>query len=870
METLRQTLKTLFLHKNPDTILDELYSEACPKSVDGYSDCCIDKNWFIAAFNNDEDCYYTKDQINNYYNLVKSKWMKANDERTLFSFSRKPSVFNVLLHFAAETLTISDYSYPVCKYDSLLRWHDISAQLTEDLFCTAFLASRDLRDMRHYENHRTFLWKDTIDHDNAMLNQIYKKRMVDVHYHLWGSTFVFELNWLSLMNDVTCRRDDFKKIEEYLVPLHTLFQVEKHSTLYLLTMKAAAIRLCLYYHLSAKAKSICDDVDRITEQILVANTDLMMTSALEELKDLVQSTRYRYGKKIPKSRYAEKQVWDYAIDDSIDHPDKDASPFFVLTGERSLMYRTFKKIYSGSKGFINTKLPALFYVYILIKNIFRHELVQLNNYVGFKNFSDYQDRKSVFIRKSSVWEEMAAECAIGSSLFGDRDRYVEARITPKKDIFELYNSTMDINKSIHDRYSGRYGFVMHFIKKEDKSKGNGVSRHQDLRCLIKQQALAIYQLHNMPGIPQNIIGIDAASSEIVCPPEVFAPAYRFLRNKTQGYSNPYETTKNVRRLHFTYHVGEDFLDIVSGLRAIEETILFLGMTNGDRLGHALVLGTDVDKYYENRHYLISMPQHEILDNVVWLIKEAEGMVGYDKVHQKLQGAFEKYRRLIYGTDYGERRKVTNDMSKYSVDDFYQAWLLRGDNPSLYRQSIEPKDDFYEGILSLTSRNDNPRCSKARENENARQLFWFYHFSETAKHNGKITDEIELPKELIGIIKELQEQILHDVERRHIAIESNPTSNYRIGEMDYYKEHPMLHFYNHGIDHGEIKDHTISLSINTDDKGVFATSQEREFSVMACALEKLYQHGDTKNPPRVIYEWLDNIRKMGFEQTFLKV
>lgn len=40
----------------------------------------------------------------------------------------------------------------------------------------------------------------------------------------------------------------------------------------------------------------------------------------------------------------------------------------------------------------------------------------------------------------------------------------------------------------------------------------------------------------------------------------------------------------------TYHTGEDFLDIVDGLRAIDEALLFLQMEKGERLGHAMALG----------------------------------------------------------------------------------------------------------------------------------------------------------------------------------------------------------------------------------------------------------------------------------------
>lgn len=72
-----------------------------------------------------------------------------------------------------------------------------------------------------------------------------------------------------------------------------------------------------------------------------------------------------------------------------------------------------------------------------------------------------------------------------------------------------------------------------------------------------------------------------------------------------------------------------------------------------------------------------------------------------------------------------------------------------------------------------------------------------------------------------------------------------------------------------MEHEGIAPHSITVSINTDDKGVFSTSLEREFSVMAAALEKKSLIEKDGNSPRRIYDWLDRIREMGFEMGFDK-
>ena len=73
-------------------------------------------------------------------------------------------------------------------------------------------------------------------------------------------------------------------------------------------------------------------------------------------------------------------------------------------------------------------------------------------------------------------------------------------------------------------------------------------------------------------INQHMKGIDACSSEIACRPKVFGQVFRYLSDKG---------------LHRTYHAGEDFFDIVDGLRAIDEAILFCGVTCSHHLNHRL-------------------------------------------------------------------------------------------------------------------------------------------------------------------------------------------------------------------------------------------------------------------------------------------
>lgn len=61
---------------------------------------------------------------------------------------------------------------------------------------------------------------------------------------------------------------------------------------------------------------------------------------------------------------------------------------------------------------------------------------------------------------------------------------------------------------------------------------------------------------------------------------------------------------------------------------------------------------------------------------------------------------------------------------------------------------------------------------------------------------------------------------------------------------------------------------LSVSINTDDQGVFDTLLENEYALMTLALKKKKDKNNNKiYDIEDIYEWIDYVRKMGIEQSF---
>lgn len=216
-----------------------------------------------------------------------------------------------------------------------------------------------------------------------------------------------------------------------------------------------------------------------------------------------------------------------------------------------------------------------------------------------------------------------------------------------------------------------------------------------------------------------------------------------------------------------------------------------------------------------------------------------------------------------------KKEYYSSMYGITYHDYYESWKLRGDNPELY-QDIK-KGNLEENILSFFERcglNNYFDTNLARKNKKARVLYKYYHYNYKVKLAGAEIVEFKVTNEYIDLIRKIQLKLQGEIGKKNIFIETNPSSNYLIGTINNYIEHPILNFYNLGLDKTEEASHQISVSINTDDQGIFSTYLENEYALMALALEKCKNtNGEYMYNQTMIYEWLDKIRQMGLEQSF---
>ena len=195
------------------------------------------------------------EELHSYLNLYREKRFGENGL----------NVFRTLKEIAKEFLEIRD-NQPICRYDLLVSWRQLVESTDEDLIICAFLAEETEKNGQLWGD---FAWNPVIGHDNVQLNRIMQRGISDNHFHLFGSTQLYQLVWIRLMND-------FSK-EEYVTALQEIDKDQRqvgtnYSKLYReeslvqLRFKAGIIRAYLVSYIDKATQGTLVEKDEVKKQ----------------------------------------------------------------------------------------------------------------------------------------------------------------------------------------------------------------------------------------------------------------------------------------------------------------------------------------------------------------------------------------------------------------------------------------------------------------------------------------------------------------------------------------------------------------------------------------------------------------------------
>ena len=385
-----------------------------------------------------------------------------------------------------------------------------------------------------------------------------------------------------------------------------------------------------------------------------------------------------------------------------------------------------------------------------------------------------------------------------------------------------------------------------------------------------------------------IRGLDVVGDENEARIEVYAPMLRWLRREVPSGDSFLDIGEPPSRPYLSIHAGEDYAHPLSGLRHVDETVLFCEMERGDRLGHALALGISPTLWLD-RHGDVLLDASEHLDNLVWAWHHAKDMLSTQAAKLAIDAIPIMENRI---------KAIASHVSwaKSNLEDpelltaLHRAWHFRRNCPlqvSEHNSSGFPDERIQIGAPdhlllkpNIIGNNDLTLAKKIYINRNSvfadelkKEPTVLIRQSDDAPtvitHDRDLNlifdhDSIQ-EKELMYA---LQDFLLGKYSLLGLIIETNPTSNLYISRLNDYSEHPIFRWNppNPGsIEPGQqhniysLRKGPMAVTINTDDPGIMPTTLRTEFSLIKIAARK--HDAD----PAVITAWLEKIRTKGITE-----
>ncbi|ANU38203.1 hypothetical protein [Vibrio scophthalmi] len=569
-----------------------------------------------------------------------------------------------------------------------------------------------------------------------------------------------------------------------------------------------------------------------------------------------------------------------------------ASNTFIRSSTRWLLYTA--GILAGSP--CNHSILTLVRICNIIRNYMVVSGVGLSNFVQSSRFS-LRHSRSEHQRLSTV-DGLEADI--------DSHTYREFRITPNAVIGNDRGAidVTEFSKGLKQLYirsvAENAHFVIHFTRGGQRSNRLQESIRNSLKAqvdLLQDFSHSItFSEHDLKinpvlsakasvevDIRKAIRGYDIAGNENELPVEIFSPALRVLRESkypTRGLK--------FNRLHkpfLTVHAGEDYSHILSGMRAIDETVLFCAFQSGDRIGHGLALGVIPSEWaHKQNTAYVTVGDH--LDNLVWcyqkallVVQSVPQMVGTlqllrDKIHfwsEYLYGESHPPKRLhdawrlrrncplktlsLFNID-GKNRKVEKHDAVFKgwIVDFHDEFdtRLKAPHVELWKKYLYANNDreFFsrrEQIVSVD-------CSGHKRTE----TFGF--------RDGRCFDSTSSSE--LDLYEAIQDWCIEHYSDKEISFEACPTSNIYIGRFERYHEHPIYRwcppdpswiskggkFNRFGLRKGEL-----NACINTDDAALMPTTIQNEYRLLQCVAIEYYDISSTKAA-----DWIDRLRIKGVQ------
>lgn len=494
-------------------------------------------------------------------------------------------------------------------------------------------------------------------------------------------------------------------------------------------------------------------------------------------------------------------------------------------------------------------LDRMLHCYLLLQNQYYRLLVQSEEQFGFDQFQKFTwtelrepAEKDYLSRFLSMHGRHARQSRVG---------YLEGRFAPKcslerneellRNILGGYLRYLRRGQGVGDSVAGpemtvlldqlhteseawlpqerrhlRLGLVAHFIKQSWDSQDDdaGPYRFYGLRRDLEEKAhVLVRTLSTWPRLHRWLRGIDAAANELHAPPEVFASCYRICRQ--------------VGLTRRSYHAGEDFPHLLSGLRQMLDALELLDLSDGDRIGHGTAMGISPQLW------LSRMPDELVVRQGDWMLdllaawrllrRQGEAAQAYRVECELAALASQLFDDDVDCTALERAMRFRGLHLDYLQDAMNPDWQPRVDS----EHWLQPFNNLQhtEAMRVFNAMSDHRRDLVR---------LWKWQSDRDLWRRSEALIRVKAEYFDAASYLRLQQALMEEVAKRRVLIEMLPASNVRISQYQDFSEHHALRWMRvPGF--ASPGDPPVMITLGSDDPGIFAGDLNSEFYLLYATL-----------------------------------
>lgn len=519
----------------------------------------------------------------------------------------------------------------------------------------------------------------------------------------------------------------------------------------------------------------------------------------------------------------------------------------VLSAEVEWMERLL------SSDYIPHQVDRMLHLYLLVQHQFRALMVQGEELYGFDQFQKITHTELRSVAEQSYLQRFTDSHG-GNTKFS-QIAYLEGRFAPKTKAIEnvqlLKSILLDYAEYLKNKSGSKIrinkhslggvlvaleemtvdanarwprcqqlALVAHFIKDDWDYKKGGPYRHYKLRCKLDRQMDQLrITLKDYPKLHRWVRGVDAAANELHAPPEVFASVFR--QSVLAGVG------------HRSFHVGEDFPHLLTGIRSIYDALELLNLGEGARIGHGTAIGISPSLW------LSRMPSSLHLKSGDRLL---DLLVSWQLMREVVDTTVQAYQIEV------EINKLIQNIFRRDISShlFERAMKLRHLHMGFVAESQSScKWSWKHASLVDGLREEARLVMLAKErDEEALSLLWEWHSDPRIWERSEKLLLVQSTDSIFteNIYIKLQQAVMKDISSRKVIIEALPSSNVRISQYERFEEHHVMRWM--GVPGcGYEGDPRMMVSLGSDDPGIFSGNLKGEFYQIYSAIKNL-GHSDS--------------------------